>query len=72
MLKILVLIECDTCHLPFSEIAVTTLGDPFHWHAMASDLEYNAETSGWHCFHSRHDCFECILQTMHPEEFRQP
>jgi len=71
MRKILVLIDCDTCHMPFSEIAVTALGDPMHWQAIACDLEYSAEKSGWHSYHGRHDCFDCVLEAMHPKEFRR-
>ena len=69
MRKVIVLIECDSCRLPFSQLAVTTDRDPMEWQVLAHELESSAQQSGWHCYHDRHECFECLLAILYPEEF---
>ena len=70
MRKIIVYIDCDTCHQTFPKRTSAATGSaPSQWQSIASNLEYFAQLSGWHCYHNRHDCFECILETMHPSEF---
>jgi hypothetical protein len=66
MRVLIVTIDCDSCNLPFEKMAVT--GDSTEWKTAASDLEQIAQQAGWHCYNGRHDCFNCLLEALYPEE----
>ena len=69
MLKIIVVISCDVCHVAFAHNPTTSGSDPAACSSIVDTLEWAAEQSGWHCFHGRHDCYNCIMEAMHPQEF---
>lgn len=70
MRKTIVYLDCDTCHRSFPRITNDASGsEPSQWRAIAKDLEYAAQLSGWHCYHDRHKCFDCVMEQMYPEEF---
>lgn len=60
MFKIIMLIDCNICGQPFDRIASCTNPDPLSWKALALDLEYAAEGTGWSFYRSAHHCEHCI------------
>jgi hypothetical protein len=61
------MLDCDSCHLPFEQLFVSTDKDPMEWAAVASNLGYAAEQSGWDCYR-QHTCSSCILKGMYPHQ----
>jgi len=70
MHQIIVYIECDICRKSFPRLTNAASGStPSYWRRIASDLEYAAQLSGWHCYQDQHRCFDCIMEEMHTQEF---
>ena len=68
MLKVLLVLDCDTCHLPLEQLSVSTKKDPMEWAVAAWELESCAEQSGWDCYRRKHTCSSCILEAMYPHQ----
>jgi len=69
MRKIYAFIECDLCRTPFGRDDSISPSDPIYYDSIIEIVELAAEDSGWHCFHKRHYCYNCMLQSMHPDTF---
>lgn len=69
MRQIIAFIICDTCHDRFGFDDHIFGSDPANCPSIVQMLEWAAEHSGWICFRGRHQCHQCILLSMHPEEF---
>jgi hypothetical protein len=69
MLKLIVMVVCDTCGESFEPVAISCDRDPKAWYYLAADLEMSAESSGWHHYAAthrlacddKHICSDCEL-----------
>lgn len=62
MLKLIVVIECDTCKESFVRVVTSCDRDPRAWRHLASELELRAEECGWSLYGGEHLCADCIYQ----------
>lgn len=63
MLKIIVIIDCDTCLESFERIAVSTDRNPLIWEHLPLSLAADAEMCGWDC-HAEDHCYSCISESV--------
>lgn len=64
MLKVIAIIDCDLCGLPFDKIAISTDRDPMAWRALVDNVEYHAGHRGWSSNRSAHHCDWCAHHAM--------
>ena len=62
MLKLFVIIECDTCGESFEHVATSCDRDPRAWRDLTSELELKAESRSWSIYGGTYLCFDCIDQ----------
>jgi hypothetical protein len=60
MLKVILMIDCNSCGQPFNHVSASTDRDPMGWKALSQDLEYEAECSGWSFSRAAHHCDCCV------------
>ena len=68
MLKVLMLLECDTCKALIATSADSSRKDGLAWVAEAENLEYNAQQFGWNIYRSQHTCDSCIIEAQYEQE----
>ncbi len=54
MLKLIVMLVCDSCIESFEPVAVSCDRDPRAWCFLTAELEARAEASGWNLFGATH------------------
>lgn len=62
MLKILIVLECDTCRLPLNHIAASKDLNGMEWEVQASDLLDLAEQHCWCIYKASHNCPQCLFR----------
>ena len=62
MLKLIVIVECDTCGESFEHVATSCDRDPRAWRYLASELESRAEARAWSLRGGTYLCADCIHQ----------
>jgi len=68
MLKVLILLECDSCTSLLAAAADSSRKDGQAWAAEAENLESSAQQSGWDIYRSRHTCDGCIIEAQFQQE----
>jgi len=59
MLKLFVIVECDTCGEAFEPVAVSCDRNPSAWRYLAAELATRAEGSGWNLYRGAYLCTDC-------------
>jgi hypothetical protein len=61
MLKVILIIQCDTCANVFHRTVTSCDRNPKAWDYLESLLSYNAEQRCWGSYRNEHYCPSCML-----------
>jgi hypothetical protein len=59
MLKIIALLDCNSCGRPFDQVSISTDRDPRAWRILSDEVEYLALNRGWSTHRAAHYCDLC-------------
>lgn len=60
MLKVVVMLECDTCGEFFKPVTLSCDRNPSAWRFLAVELESRAEGCGWILYEAAFLCVDCV------------
>ena len=64
MLRLLILLECDSCKEMTTTVPRRSRDGGIAWDVEIQNLEYEAEQIGWSIYRSKHVCDACVIEAM--------